>query len=399
MIEIGNHNSSSVKALVLCLADPTGNPRPKRAIELCLKMGMDVSVLSLPPGKEVQGVHYFALRNLSRSISQKVMRKIYGLIVSFSLNRFFRDYVESLRLGFESAWKELPEGGFDIMVVEDLFLLPLAFSKKGKAKVVFDAREYYPRQNEGNLWFEMVEKRRRIELCRRFLPLCDAVLTVSDGLAKEYRKEFGVEATVVRSTPHYAEIEATHCSSDKIRMVYHGAASKNRKLENLIRIFELLGESFTLDLILVSDEGYQEKLKKRAANNPRIGFPKPVPFKDIIPTLNKYDIGFFYYEPTGFNIANCLPNKFFEYIQARIMVAIGPTPDMAKLVSQYQCGVVSEEFSVESMAKVLNSLTPEKINKMKNHSDSAAKILCFEKEQKKFEVLLNTLLPSDLPRN
>ncbi len=391
-MDTNEFKSSDVKALVMCLPDPSGNPRPRRVIELCLKLGMDVSVLSMPPKKSIANVRYFGSRHLSKSITQKILRKIYGLAVSFSPNKKASDLLESNRLGFETAWKELPEGGFDIMIVEDLFLLPLAFSKKGKAKVVFDAREYYPRQNEGNLWFEIVEKRRRIELCRRFLPICDAVLTVSGGLAKEYRKEFGVEAAVVLSAPHYLEMEPTPCIGEKIRMVYHGAASKNRKLENLIQIFELLDERFTLDLILVSDEGYQEKLKKLAANNPRIGFPGPVPFEEIIPTLNRFDIGFLYYEPTGFNIANCLPNKFFEYIQARLMVAIGPTPDMAELVYKYHCGVVAEAFSIESMVEALNSLTKEQINYAKKCSDIAARDLCFEKEHKKLKAIIQNML-------
>ncbi len=398
MMDNSELKSSAVRALVMCLPDPSGNPRPRRVIDLCLKLGMDVSVLSLPPKKAIENVHYFKTRSLSKSIPQKLMRKIYGLAVSFSPSTHASDFLESCRLGFECAWKELSGGQFDILIVEDLQLLPLAFSVKQKARVIFDAREYYPRQNEGNIWFEIVEKRRRIELCRRFLPLCDAVLTVSEGLAKEYRKEFGVEATVVRSAPQYVEIEATPCSSKKIRMVYHGAASKNRKLENLIRILELLDDRFTLDMILVSDESYQKKLKKRAADKPRIGFLKPVPFEEIVPTLNRYDIGFLYYEPTGFNIANCLPNKFFEYIQARLMVAIGPSPDMAELVSRYECGVVSEEFSVESMAKILNSLTPEAVNRMKQSSCSAAQNLCFEREEKKLEdIIQNVLAKSNSP--
>ena len=37
----------------------------------------------------------------------------------------------------------------------------------------------------------------------------------------------------------------------------------------------------------------------------------PVPFDEIIPMLNKYDLGFYYLEPKGFNVTYNLPNKFF----------------------------------------------------------------------------------------
>jgi hypothetical protein len=117
-----------------------------------------------------------------------------------------------------------------------------------------------------------------------------------------------------------------------------------------------------------------------------------VPIEEIIPTIGQYDVGFFYYEPTGFNIAHCLPNKLFEYIQARLMIAIGPSPDMAELVKEYGCGVIAGEFSVHAMAKSLNLLSAEDIDKYKNNSDRAAKELCFEKEKNKMSTILKKML-------
>ena len=45
---------------------------------------------------------------------------------------------------------------YSLIIVEDLQLLPTAFFKKHKAKVVFDAREYYPLQNEESFFGELL---------------------------------------------------------------------------------------------------------------------------------------------------------------------------------------------------------------------------------------------------
>lgn len=383
---------STPKVLVMTFADPSSSPRARRAAELCSSLGYDVSVMGRPRRTPFPVTSYYTLPALSSHILHKVMRRLWSLAIAFLPFERWRVYCEKQRFGMLGASELLCQEQFDLLIVEDIRLLPLAFEIKGDAKILFDAREYYPRQNEGNLWFELFEKRRRTQLCRDYMSRCDAVITVSEGLRREYMKEFGIEATVFRSTPSYVDYPTHTTNPESIRMVYHGAAHRNRRLENLIEILSLLDERFTLDLILVSEPGYQQELRRKAASMERVGFPAPVPFEEIVPTIGKYDIGFFYCEPSTLNLENCLPNKFFEFLQARLMIAIGPSPDMAELVNEYGCGVVAEEFSVQSMAKALNSLSAAKIDEYKKGSDKAARELCFEKEREKMISVLNKLL-------
>jgi glycosyltransferase involved in cell wall biosynthesis len=342
--------------------------------------------------KAIEVFEYFPLNTPSSLLTGKLLRKFSGAATALMPSQKGKAFWESLRFGFSDADRMLQGKRFDLLIVENLQLLPLAMKVKGEAKVLFDAREYYPKEFEGKLWFEILEKKRRVDVCRKYLPLCDAVLTVSEGLRKEYLREFGVDARVYRSTPLYSELSVRPTDPKRIRMVYHGAALRDRKLENLIEIFKMLDERFYLDLILVGNPGYQKELRYKASGMSRIAFPPAVPFETIIPTIARYDIGFFYYEPSGFNVAHCLPNKLFEYIQARLMLAIGPCPDMAQLVEQYQCGVVAESFSLEAMAKKLNALSVSDIDAAKQRSDRASKELCFENESERFAEVLEVLL-------
>ncbi len=383
----------SGKVLVMCLADPSSDPRPRRVIELCISQGLDVSVLGYPTRDPLSEVSYYEFPSPSLNIFNKIWRSICSIASSVMPSQSLGLFFEKLRFSFIYAAKVFLQGEkFDLLIVENIQLLPLAFEIKGEGKIIFDAREYYPRESEGELWFDLFESRRRVQVCREYLPRCDVVLTVSEGLRREFLKEFGVNTVVYRSTPPYVELPVRPTEPHKFRMVYHGVANRNRRLENLIAVISLLDKRFMLDLILTGNLRYQQELQHKAASRSRVSFPEPVPFDEIVQTIGRYDIGFFYCEPTTFNLQNCLPNKFFEFLQARLMIAIGPTPDMAELVNEYGCGVVAEEFSVQSMAKALNSLSAADIDIFKQQSDRATRELSFEKESVKMVAILNRLL-------
>ncbi len=374
------------KALVLCLSDPSKSPRPLRAIKLLKLMGYNVTVFSAPPENNIEIDQLYEIKTPSLALPAKLFRKLLGLVAFLIPIKQFGHFLDSIRYGFYSNSDIIKNNYFDLYLVENLSLLPLVLKYKSnnKSRVVIDAREYYPKQYENNNWFKLIEKPRIETICREMLKRCDLVLTVSEGLRDEYRKNYGIDPIVYRSVPYYTELAVRSTNPDAIRMVYHGLAHKDRQLELLIDVFSLLDARFHLDLILVGKQEYQNELKFKAKLHNRISFSEPVPLSQIVKTISKYDIGFFYYEPLNFNLKHALPNKFFECIQARLMLAIGPSPDMASLVNKYKCGIVSEEFTVASMASALNRLTAASIDYYKRQSDLAARELCFEKEQNVF---------------
>lgn len=285
----------------------------------------------------------------------------------------------------------LPDGPYDLVIVEDIGLLPAAFRAAAGSPVLFDAREYYPRQDDTNLWFKFLDRSHRVLLCRSYMTQCAAVVTVSPGIAAEYKREFGVDAQLVRSVPAYVEAQLTPANPHSIRMVHHGVANDNRKLEQMIEVMSLLDKRFSLDFYLTGNPEYISALQLAAEGDVRIRFRDAIPFEQIVSTLNGYDIGIFFVPPTTFNLKYCLPNKLFEFIQARLAVAISPTPDMADLVREYGCGLVAADFEPASMATALNALTPEAVTAYKRASDKAARELCFEVEGRKLAVLIERL--------
>lgn len=128
-------------------------------------------------------------------------------------------------------------------------------------------------------------------------------------------------------------------------------------------------------LVNSKSDTYWRKIKKMADKRGNVRLIPPVKLREIVPFTNSYHIGVFLVPPSNFNLEFTLPNKFFEFIQARLVVAIGPSIEMSKLVKKYDCGIISENFTPHSLAQKLNKLTPEKIIYYKKQSHKAAQVL------------------------
>lgn len=388
-------------SLVLTTANPLNNPRPKRIIEHIVDSGYACDVIGAycsQNGENLGINQYFNLVNKTRStIHSDVDYAFHALIiiVYYLLFTIIRDdYYLSLILKkkyrIPSAFKVSRQKTYNLVVCENLELLPFAESlKKINTKLIFDAREYYPKQFEDSIVFKLLERPINLHICRKYLSKCDHVLTVSPGLASEYKREFGINAILLRSTPVYHEIKLSKTNFHEIKLVHHGSANPNRKLDNLIDIVNNLDTRFSIDLYLSGKSREISRLKSLIRDNDRIRILEHVPFDEIIPTLSNYDIGLAYYYPTGFNIKHALPNKFFEFIQARLAVLTGPSPDMKDLLDKYGCGFASDQFSNQSVIDLLNKLSVEQIDEAKRASDKTAKVLCWEEESK----VLDDILP------
>ena len=287
----------------------------------------------------------------------------------------------------EHAFEQLRHKTFSVIVCHDLNLLPIACKlrdlshNKGHCKIVMDAREFYPRQREDSLWWRFFFAGLNDYLCRRYLPQADLVFTVSPGLQRGYAEQYGVQCILLPSYPTHAKLEPHATPTTAVRCVHHGVASPGRRLEMMIEAIRLLDGRFHLDFILVPSRSayYLRRLRQLADDIPHIRFLDPIPMSAIVSTIAAYDMGIYILPPSNFNHRHALPNKFFEYIQARLAVAIGPSPDMAALVREHGIGVVSPDFTPQSFANSLKQLQPEDIDAFKAKTHAVAEQFCWER--------------------
>jgi glycosyltransferase involved in cell wall biosynthesis len=274
-----------------------------------------------------------------------------------------------VRLAREALRTAAPE----LVVANDLATLPLALEVARGAPVVFDAHEFAPLEYEDQRIWRFFLARFNDQMCRRYVPRARRAITVCRGIAERYERDYGVAMEVVTNAAPSRNLPVRPTSQSAVRLIHHGAAIHSRRIELMIELMALLDERFSLDLILVpGDVRYIARLRRMAEGNPRVRFLERVPMEQLVEVSAQYDIGLFLLPPTNFNYAMALPNKFFEFIQARLAVAIGPSPEMARIVREFDCGVVADDFEPASLARLLNGLTAADIDRMKAGSDRAS---------------------------
>lgn len=286
------------------------------------------------------------------------------------------------------AWARahLDRGSFDVVLADDAETVPLALELAPRGGVHADLHEYASRQKEGNRrWRTFVAPYVRW-LVRTHVTRADSVTTVGQGLAQEYRREFGIRAQVVTNAAPYRE-GSPRPVGEPIRLVHSGAALPDRHLEIMIEAMGMVERPMTLDLYLArNDPAYIERLRALAAEvtarhgRELVRVLDPVPHEELVRTLADYDVGVFSIPPVSFNYTWTLPNKLFDFVQARLAIVVSPSPEMARLVREWDLGEVTDGFDAASLARTLGSLTPERIAEAKEASHRAARPLSAENQ-------------------
>ncbi len=284
---------------------------------------------------------------------------------------------------------------FDLVVANDARVLALAHAVAGGAPVWADLHEWAPEERTHVLSWRLLVAPLMRHLCARYLPLSAATSTVCQSIAELYERDFGVRPAVVRNSNPWQPLEPTPVAYDAVRLVHSGAAVHGRSLETMIDAVRALDDRVTLDLFLVpgGDGGaYQRSLEQRAAGCDRIRFRAPVAPAALPATLNGYDVGVFVIPPTHTNARLTLPNKFFDFVQARLGIVVGPTIEMQRLVEKHGLGVVADGFAVDDVVRALGSLTPDAVRTFKAASAAAARELSFETDAAVIRELVAPLL-------
>lgn len=376
------HMTELPKLLILTFSPIRSDPRVLKQVEL-FRGKYRVSTCGY--GEAPEGVDdHFALPSDSRGWPSDKL----GLVA----RRYTRVY--NGLTAVLAAREVLPHGEFDVILANDLNTLPLAFELRPRLGVHADLHEFAPREKEDDLKWRVFVAPFMRWLCRRYLPLAESITTVSQGIAEEYTKDYGVAAGVVTNAAPYSERDVRPVGTP-IRLIHSAAGQRYRKLENFIEAMRDAPDWLMLDMIVMPNEPeYVAELKEKAASVPAIRFRDPVPYAKLVATLSEYDVSLVFLPPTNFNLKNALPNKFFEAVQARIGLIVGPSPAMVSLVGQYGLGAVTPDFSADSLRETLHGLTADKIAEWKKAAAVAARPLSAESQVLAWETAVDDIVGS-----
>lgn len=373
------------KILILSFSDLNRDPRVSRQV-FALKDKYSVVTAGLCQSTTFGCPHIQLFAEVSTSWGR--VRNAFLL----GLRRYDQFYWSLPKVQY--AFENIAANDFDLILANDINTLPLALELSSEqGKVFLDAHEYEPARRVGSIRERYLAGLFWDFLCEKYLPQVDAMVSVGDVIAKRYSDNYGVDCGVIYNAPEYEELLPTRIDSKNIRLIHHGGLHRARKLEKLIELMRILPDCFSLDLIFIqNDADYYRELVEAASDLDNVRFIPPVNVCDIARTINAYDLGLCLIWPSHFNYEMCLPNKFFEFIQARLGIVTWPSPEMACFTSTEGLGVVANEYSVQSIAAELMKLDVEDIAAFKQRSHEVAKKYNAEVSMDKYRAVVDQLM-------
>lgn len=358
--------------LIVCFNDLKSDARVTRQINF-LKSRYQLTVACFD-AYEDPAYELFRVKKTKLSFFRKAASSLFLLMginkVAYNILYNYKTYIGTLSAR-----------GFDLVLANDIEALPFAFEVAGQhSKVYFDAHEYAPRQFEDRLYWRIFFRRFVNALCRKYIPRVNGMCTINQAIANAYKTQFGINCIVITNASDYVDLVPGTHDQGPIRLVHHGIFNRSRQPHIMVDMMKLLDERFTLDLIYLLPHPaspqtieYFEKFKAEAEATGKIKILPALKASEIVTALHAhYDMGIILIPPVNFNYENGLPNKLFDCIQARIGIAAGPLKEIARIVNQYEIGVVSESFTAHDMAKTLNNLLLEDVHRFKQNTQLAA---------------------------
>ncbi|PRX47762.1 glycosyl transferase family 4 [Prauserella shujinwangii] len=297
-------------------------------------------------------------------------------VAALALHTF--DRAEFMAPAVRAARRLLEGREFDVVVANEARAMALGYHVAKGAPVVADMHEWAPEERTHVLSWRLLVKPFMVHQCAKYLPKMSAVTVVNDSIGELYRERFGVGPRTVRNASAYQKLEPSEVRDGRIRLVHSGGAIPGRNLEALIESVRGLDEKFTLDLYLVPgrDGGrYLDSLRALIADEPRITLHPPVRPDELAATLNQYDVGVFSLPPLTPNHRFMLPNKIFDFVQARLAVVFGSAPETDRLITEHGLGAIAPDASAQAMRDTLAGLDEEQVRKFKQNTHEAAAVL------------------------
>ena len=266
----------------------------------------------------------------------------------------------------------------------DTLLANYLISKWKRKKLIFDSHEYFTevpelvdRPKVKKIW-------KRIE--KKILPKLKNVLTVSPSIVDLYKKEYGIDAKLLRNVPYLikekAEVENIKIEGKKI-LIYQGAINVNRGIEYMVQAMQYIDNVF-LYIVGYGDISNEiAELIKKSNLEDKVKMLGEIPLEKLHGYTQQADLGLSLEEDKGLNYRFALPNKLFNYIQAGLPVLVSYLPEMKKMVEHYQIGKNIVKHNPEHIAECIESMIndKEKMQLWKDNAKKAAQELNWEREK------------------
>ncbi len=285
----------------------------------------------------------------------------------------------------------------DLLLANDLDTLPANYlvSRIKRIPLVYDSHEYFTgvpelqdRKIVKGIW-KLIEK--------RIFPNLKYIYTVSQSIADLYKEEYNREVKVVRNLslgwkpvnkPSRSELGIGE--GKRILILQGSGINIERGAEEAV---EAMLYVENVILLIIGEGDIMDQLKKSVDQmdlSGKILFINKMPYAKLLEYTSLGDVGLTLDKDTNLNYRYSLPNKLFDYIQARVPVLASKLVEVEKIIRNYEIGELIDSHEPKHIAEKINFMldSEDKRREWKKNLEQAAEELCWENEEKKLiEVL------------
>jgi hypothetical protein len=288
---------------------------------------------------------------------------------------------------------------FDAVIVNDVHALQVIADLFPADRIWADMHEYAPLEGEHDWRWRLLYRRHIKFLCQVNLSKPKVVTSVGQVICDRYTNELNRPVVLLRNSSPYSprlrEVSTSLNGATPISLVHVGVSIRARKLENMIDAVKgKEGIQLTL-FLLPTDVVYHSELLEICSQTSNVEMREPIPVSSIISEISKFDAGIVTIPPTSFNYENCLPNKLFQYLQARLPIITGPIPEIARIVEEEGIGTVSEGFDPDSIFVAVQEIRRLGPSSFSERLDTAAQTYSIDHENRIRRNLIQSLLSVD----
>ncbi|MEN8224826.1 MAG: glycosyltransferase [Bacteroidota bacterium] len=288
----------------------------------------------------------------------------------------------------------------NIFLSNDLDTLPANYlaSKIRHKHLVYDSHEYYTetpelvnRKKVQNVW-------KRIE--KWIFPKLKHVYTVNESIAGLFREKYKNDVNVIRNLPTRKQYSKQKSREElglpidrKIILLQGAGINIHRGTEEMVEamqyienaIFVIIGGGDVLDIL-------KQQVKEMSLDDKVLFIPK-MPFSELYQYTVHADIAVTLDKDTNINYRFSLPNKLFDYIQARVPVLASDLVEIRNVVEQYKIGVILPSHDPKEIAATAKNMLNDtaRYEVWKENLSFAAEELCWEHEEQKLTQIYSSI--------
>lgn len=291
----------------------------------------------------------------------------------------------NLRLFFYLLFKKT-----DVILANDLDTLLAAYlvSKLRGKRLVYDSHEYFT-EAEG-LTGRSFQKNVWLAIERWIFPKLKDVYTVNESIAAIYIKQYGVDVKVVRNIPELKPLEKVKSREElglpldrKILLLQGAYIDPDRGGVELVQAMQYVRHA----LLLIIGSGRDiEKIKALIVElklESKVKVLSKLPFDELRQYTANVDLGLSLDKPLHLNYTLSLPNKLFDYIHASTPVLVSDLPELRRIVTNYNVGMLAEKVEPDYLGERINeALSDPSYNQWKQNCLSAREELNWQNESK-----------------